>query len=175
MADVRTELERLQDRGILRVTSFPVPFEGRKAARTIADALARIGGGYAPPDVILVIRGGGAAAGLASLADLALARAICRCRVPIVTGIVHASDRTILDDGSRLDARGFVLAGAVGHGGSEGFQPRRARTGQPCVRPGATALKVLQWAARIKACREVISAASASARTPAEDRGGRTM
>ena len=98
MADVRTEMERLQDRGILRVTSFPVPFEGRKAARTIPHALARISGGYAPPDVILVIRGGSAAAGLASLADLALARAICRCRVPIVTGIVHASDRTILDD-----------------------------------------------------------------------------
>ena len=97
-ADVRSELERLQDRGILRVASFPVPFEGRKAAWAIADALARIGGGNDPPDVIPVIRGGGAAAGLASLADLALARAICRCRVPIVTGIGHASDRTILDD-----------------------------------------------------------------------------
>ena len=96
-ADVRTKLERLQDRGNLRDTSFPVPFEGRKAAWAIADALAQIGGGNAPPDVIPVIRGGGAA-GLACLADLALARAICRCRVPIVAGIGHASDRTIRDD-----------------------------------------------------------------------------
>ena len=97
-ADVRTELERLQDRGILHVASFPVPFARRKAAWGIAAELAGIGGGDAPPDVIMVIRGGGAAAGFVSLADLALARAVCRCRVPIVTGIGHASDRTILDD-----------------------------------------------------------------------------
>ena len=50
------------------------------------------------PDLVLVVRGGGAAAGLASLANLHLARAVCRCPVPIVTGLGHANDRTLLDD-----------------------------------------------------------------------------
>ena len=97
-ADVRDDLERLQARGILSLQSFPVPFEGAGSATGIAEALTRIGASAERPDLILVVRGGGAAAGLASLANLALARAVCRCPVPIVTGLGHANDRTLIDD-----------------------------------------------------------------------------
>ena len=96
-ADVAAELDRLQARGIIRMASHPVAFEGAGSAGRIADVLQTIGAGELP-DVILIVRGGGAAAGLATLANLGLARAICRCPVPIITGIGHANDRTILDE-----------------------------------------------------------------------------
>lgn len=98
-ADVQTELERLQAGGILTLASYPTQFEGNRAAFGIGEALRQILVDAAHrPDLILIVRGGGAAAGLASLADLALARAVCCCPVPIVTGLGHASDRTLLDE-----------------------------------------------------------------------------
>lgn len=96
-ADVQGELEKLQAQGILSLQSYPVPFEGNRAANGITDALGMISTA-ALPDLVMIVRGGGAASGLAELANLALARAVCVCPVPIVTGIGHASDRSILDD-----------------------------------------------------------------------------
>ncbi len=96
-ADVQAELDRLQQCGILAVCSYPVPFEGAGAAHGITDALKAIAIG-ALPDLVMIVRGGGAASSLVGLANFAMARAVCLCPVPVVTGIGHASDRTILDD-----------------------------------------------------------------------------
>ena len=72
------------------------PVRGSRCRR-IADLVAGIADGHRP-DLVLIVRGGGAPAGLASLANLSLARAVSRCPVPIITGLGHASDRTIIDD-----------------------------------------------------------------------------
>jgi exodeoxyribonuclease VII large subunit len=49
-------------------------------------------------DAIVIIRGGGSAADLAWLNDEELARAVCRCPLPVITGIGHEPDNTILDE-----------------------------------------------------------------------------
>jgi exodeoxyribonuclease VII large subunit len=64
--------------------------------RALADAETRAKQGGL--DLVLIVRGGGAKAGLAELAHLGIARAICRMPVPVVTGLGHASDHSLLDE-----------------------------------------------------------------------------
>ena len=61
--------------------------------QAIASALAL-------PDIqaLVLIRGGGAVADLHWLNELELARAICLSPVPVITGIGHQRDQTILDE-----------------------------------------------------------------------------
>ena len=99
-ADISGQLARWARAGLLEVRSLPVPFEGAGAGAGIAAAVARATAPAegARPDVVLLVRGGGAAAGLGSLDDEALARAIAAAPVPVVTGLGHASDgRTLAD------------------------------------------------------------------------------
>jgi len=49
-------------------------------------------------DVVLLVRGGGAATDLAAFDDEQLARTIADLRVPVVTGIGHEVDHSIADD-----------------------------------------------------------------------------
>ena len=51
-----------------------------------------------PFDAIVIIRGGGAVTDLTWLNDLELARRICRLPIPVLTGIGHERDSTILDE-----------------------------------------------------------------------------
>lgn len=99
-ADIRSELEHLERLGLLTVHSFPATFEGPQAAASLRTALADVLvlSQKIPFDLVLIIRGGGASAGLAALADLGIARQICRMPVPVVTGLGHASDHSLLDE-----------------------------------------------------------------------------
>lgn len=49
-------------------------------------------------DVVLMVRGGGAATDLAAFDGERLARAIAACPVPVVTGIGHETDRSVADE-----------------------------------------------------------------------------
>ncbi len=54
--------------------------------------------GRRPLDVVLVVRGGGARADLATFDSEAVARAIASCPVPVVTGLGHEVDRSVADE-----------------------------------------------------------------------------
>ena len=54
--------------------------------------------GDAQLDALIIIRGGGAVNDLAWLNDYQLARFICMCPVPVLTGIGHERDSTVLDE-----------------------------------------------------------------------------
>ncbi len=69
--------------------------QGRDAARSVTAALARLAA--ARVDVVAVVRGGGARTDLAAFDDLALARAIATCAVPVLTGIGHEIDTSVAD------------------------------------------------------------------------------
>jgi exodeoxyribonuclease VII large subunit len=49
-------------------------------------------------DAVMLVRGGGDPSGLRSVSDEAAARAILAISVPVITGIGHARDRTLLDE-----------------------------------------------------------------------------
>ncbi len=83
------------------VKLFPVPVQGAEAAPAICNAVKLIddavSSGTLNCDVILLVRGGGSLEDLWSFNEESVARAIANCSVPIVSGVGHEVDVTIVD------------------------------------------------------------------------------
>ncbi len=77
--------------------------QGMDAPRSIASALRMLGTHH--PDVIALVRGGGARTDLAAFDDEAVARAIAAAPVPVFTGIGHETDSSIADDIGHTSAK----------------------------------------------------------------------
>ena len=119
LGDFQAEAERLQRWGLCRFVIVHSRFQGEGAAAEVRQALHQ---GLASwpslgleqqPDAVVVIRGGGAVNDLAWLNDFELARAICELPVPVLTGIGHERDRTVLDEVAHTsyDTPSKVIAG----------------------------------------------------------------
>ncbi len=78
------------------VLIYPVAVQGMFAAGEIVDAL-RLAGRRADCDVLILARGGGSLEDLQSFNDEAVARAVYACPIPVVSGIGHETDFTIVD------------------------------------------------------------------------------
>src|SRR5690606_12136634 len=81
----------------------PATFQGNSAPQSIMQSLAQALKQWAKtydtaPDLIVIIRGGGAVNDLAYLNDYDLAALLCKRSVPIWVGIGHEKDHTILDE-----------------------------------------------------------------------------
>jgi exodeoxyribonuclease VII large subunit len=74
-----------------------VRVQGIDAEAAIVAALERFSAGQTVPDVVCVVRGGGARTDLAAFDRESVARAIARCPVPVLTGIGHEIDTTVSD------------------------------------------------------------------------------
>ena len=72
------------------------PVQGADAPPYIAAAIRAVG--RAEVDVIAVVRGGGARTDLVAFDSEAVARAVANAPVPVVTGVGHEIDRTIVDE-----------------------------------------------------------------------------
>lgn len=87
----------------LRLTAFTyveTPFQGPAAAAGIVACLSSLvedcrNGRF---DAVVLVRGGGASADLAHLIDRGVVEAVCRMPVPVLTGIGHDRDVTMLDE-----------------------------------------------------------------------------
>jgi exodeoxyribonuclease VII large subunit len=79
-----------------RVLVHPVAVQGDAAPRAIVHALD-LASARAECDVLILARGGGSLEDLWAFNDERVARAIARCRIPVVTGIGHEIDFTIAD------------------------------------------------------------------------------
>jgi len=99
------------------LATSPIAFEvleeaaamsGPNAAFDVGRALSRLCGRGV--EVILVVRGGGAASTLACWDTPELVRAIARCRVPVFAAIGHATDATVAD---AVAAQSFPTPSAV--------------------------------------------------------------
>ena len=115
LGDFQAEAQRLAGFGICRFEYVHSRFQGEGAAqeirRALLAALERWSG--LPPDAVVIIRGGGAVNDLAWLNDYDLAHAVCTLPVPVLTGIGHERDSTILDEvaHTRFDTPSKVIAG----------------------------------------------------------------
>jgi exodeoxyribonuclease VII large subunit len=78
-----------------RIGVVPVAVQGTNAPRAVARALARAVRG--PCDLIVLVRGGGSKADLATFDTEAVARAVATSAVPIWTGIGHTGDQSVTD------------------------------------------------------------------------------
>lgn len=118
LGDFQAEANRLEQFGICAFVYAYSRFQGEGAAREICDALqsamSRYGGqNDCQPDAVVIIRGGGAVNDLAWLNDYDLARYICDLPVPVLTGIGHERDSTVLDEvaNNKFDTPSKVIAG----------------------------------------------------------------
>ncbi|HST43723.1 MAG TPA: exodeoxyribonuclease VII large subunit, partial [Luteimonas sp.] len=103
-AAVRDVLSVLRRRfPLLEVDVLPVAVQGEGAAAQIRAMLLRAAdsGRY---DLLLLARGGGSLEDLWAFNDEALARAIARCPVPVVSAIGHETDFTLADFAADLRA-----------------------------------------------------------------------
>lgn len=84
---------------------FPAVMQGAMTAPTIIAALRRISAHEHLFDCVVLIRGGGATSDLNSFDNLELAREVATCPLPVITGIGHDRDRTVLDEVSALPVK----------------------------------------------------------------------
>ena len=79
------------------VTLFPAVMQGEQVEQSVINALNSIYERIHDYDVVCILRGGGATADLSGFDTLALAENVAQFPLPIITGIGHERDESILD------------------------------------------------------------------------------
>ena len=113
LGDFRREANALSDYQICRFEYREARFQGEGAADEISTVLEScLNTSKSSFDAIVIIRGGGAVTDLHWLNNYSLARTICQCLIPVITGIGHERDNTILDEVAciRCDTPSKVIA-----------------------------------------------------------------
>lgn len=76
---------------------FESGMQGENSISQIVDAFARLEKYSDKLDLVVLIRGGGSKTDLAIFDDYNVACAICKCSIPVITGIGHERDNSICD------------------------------------------------------------------------------
>ena len=76
---------------------FEATVQGVNTAPTVCAAIEEVESYCDLFDCIVIIRGGGATTDLAGFDDLKLARTVANCGLPVIVGISHERDNTVLD------------------------------------------------------------------------------
>lgn len=101
LSDFMTQASALQEANLCEFVHFPATFQGKNAADSIVNAFTSVYQNMQSGlqfDAIVVIRGGGDKAGLYSLNQYPIAKALCLMPIPVIVGIGHEPDNTILDE-----------------------------------------------------------------------------
>ena len=80
-----------------RTWLFPAIMQGEEVEKTIIQALNRINDVLEDFDAVVIIRGGGATSDMSGFDTLSLAENVANFPLPIITGIGHERDESILD------------------------------------------------------------------------------
>jgi exodeoxyribonuclease VII large subunit len=102
-AVIRDILHRLDDRFPSHVVVWPVRVQGETAAAEVAHAVAgfnalpETGGPVPRPDLLIVARGGGSIEDLWSFNEEIVVRAVAASRIPVISGVGHETDTTLVD------------------------------------------------------------------------------
>ncbi len=118
LGDFKKDADALAQAGVCHFVYHSATFQGNTASASIIQVLGSALRQWAQdysiaPDLIVIIRGGGALNDLAYLNDYDLAALLCKRTVPIWVGIGHEKDRTILDEIAHrsFDTPSKVIAG----------------------------------------------------------------
>ena len=98
LGDFQAEADRLAEAGICQFDYFTATFQGDKVLPTFEKAFKQLMPKISQYQALIIIRGGGAKLDLHQLNKLEIAEQICQCTIPVLTGIGHERDNTILDE-----------------------------------------------------------------------------
>jgi exodeoxyribonuclease VII large subunit len=99
LGDFKSEAGWLEGLGLCTFYYFTAVFQGSSASASICKAMeaAFAQAAHSHVDAIAFIRGGGATTDMAWLDDYAIARAICKSPVPVLTGLGHEKNTSVAD------------------------------------------------------------------------------
>ena len=103
--DFLMQLENNDYRYHYDIDFYPSAMQGNKVEEELLhqmDCINRSGHAY---DCIVIIRGGGAKLDLASFDNFNIAKALATCQTPVLIGIGHEIDETILDKVARISLK----------------------------------------------------------------------
>lgn len=122
LGDFKAEADKLANNGACYFHYHNATFQGNNAPNEMR--LAIIKGinkfeqtHHSLPDLLVIIRGGGAVGDLAYLNDYELAALVAEQPIPVWVGIGHERDKTILDEVAHtsFDTPSKVIGGIAGH------------------------------------------------------------
>ncbi len=108
-AVIRDIIHRIADRFPLHVLVWPVRVQGESSPAEVAAAIRGFNaldpaGPLPRPDVLIVARGGGSLEDLWGFNDEAVVRAAAESAIPLVSGVGHETDTTLIDHAADLRA-----------------------------------------------------------------------
>lgn len=92
---------------------FPATMQGNQTEPTVIAALERIYECHEMFDVVVIIRGGGATGDLASFDSYNMASVVANFPLPVITGIGHDRDQTVLDRVAHTSVKTPTAAAAL--------------------------------------------------------------
>jgi exodeoxyribonuclease VII large subunit len=95
--DFMTTLQNHSVRYAIQCTLFEAILQGENAVPSLTRAMNNIHGEIENYDAIAIIRGGAGDAGLACYDEYALASVIARSSLPVISGIGHATNETVVE------------------------------------------------------------------------------
>lgn len=96
--DFMNQLEHNPDGLVLYPFLFPAVMQGERTSQSVRDALDMVESTIDLWDCVVIIRGGGSTTDLNGFDDYELAKAVATFPLPVVVGIGHERDRTVLDE-----------------------------------------------------------------------------
>ena len=122
LGDFQADADRLADTGACQFHYYNATFQGNHAPAEIRQAIVSAQQDFYTtyqrlPDLLVIIRGGGAVGDLAYLNDYELAALVAEQPVPVWVGIGHERDKVILDEvaHSSFDTPSKVIAAIIAH------------------------------------------------------------
>jgi exodeoxyribonuclease VII large subunit len=98
LGDFRTQADALEQHGLCRFRYLSATFSGNDCTKSIVTALQQASRFGPQIDAVVIIRGGGDKAGLYALNEYEIAEAVCNFPCPVIVGIGHERDNTLLDE-----------------------------------------------------------------------------
>ncbi len=105
LADFQAQLQENPYGFDFVVHFFQAAMQGDRTEAELTKQLRQINRRYHEFDVVLILRGGGARLDLAAFDSYAIARAVAELPLPVLTGIGHETDETIVDRCAHLSLK----------------------------------------------------------------------
>ncbi|MEO5357011.1 MAG: exodeoxyribonuclease VII large subunit [Nitrospirae bacterium YQR-1] len=94
------------------VTLYETVMQGERVEESFAESVRKCQGAVDKPDVVVIVRGGGGAVDLDAFNNYLIGRAVALLNIPVICGIGHERDRSVIDEVSHTSVKTPTAAAA---------------------------------------------------------------